>query len=109
MLAASLPESASQWFSVEAANDGDSTGYGSEISKIFSARGKAKKDSFVIWMADVPSNAKGVYVLVTDTNDPNFSSAQEIANMLHGVGIPVTFRTATGLTPGQVKIVVFRQ
>lgn len=109
ILAASLPESAAQWLSIETAHDGDSNGYANEMLKIFSGRIRVNQRAFVIRLIDEPSDPRGVFVLVTNASDPNFDWAQKIADQLHGVGIPVTFSTATGLTPGQVKIVVFRQ
>jgi hypothetical protein len=67
------------------------------------------KNNLITRLIEKPPAPRGVYVLVTDKDDPNFGAAQRIADTFVGSGIPVTFSTATGLKSMQLKIIVFGQ
>lgn len=103
--AASMPEDASSWFSVEATSQPEATNFGDEIRKVFSSRRRAPPD-LTIRLFEVPPIPRGVYVIVLNDHDVHFPIAQQIADALGGSGMPVTFESGRDLKPGQVKIVV---
>lgn len=105
-LAASLPESTTDFLTVEAENDPESSTYGDEIRAAFAAHGRAGGNQITLRLVETPPVPKGVYVLISGENDPNFGLAQKIANGLARAGVSVLFERGTDLREGQVKIVV---
>ena len=108
-MAAALPDSMASHLTVETTNDVESTNFAGEILQILSKRNKVRNNNNLITrMVERPPIPKGVIVIIGSKDDPNFESAQKIANALAKIA-PTQFMPATDLPVGDLKIIVFRQ
>lgn len=108
-LAASLPDDAAHWFTVECINVPEAITFGDEIQRIFKNRGKTNA-AVVIWISGHPPFPVGIVVAIKDDQDEHFQVAQRIANSIMAMDLPKpSFTAASGLQPGQVKIIVGTQ
>jgi hypothetical protein len=102
LVAASLPEDSSSWFSIETINSPESSNLASEIKNAFGD----KTGGVVTRLVENPPIPKGVFVIVSGRDNEHFDIAQKIANALGNSVFLTRFEPVTGLTPKQVKVVV---
>jgi hypothetical protein len=105
-LAASLPNDAINWLTVESINVPEAITFGDEIQRIFKEHGKTRA-GVVIWVTAQPPFPEGVVVLVKDDHDEHFAIAQNITNSLASMGISkLSFAGGGWINVGQIKIIV---
>lgn len=105
-IATTLPESASEWLSVEHANDGESGTFAKEIHEALSNGRKIK--ALITRLSEPDPRLRGLFVTVASEMDEHFIYAQQIANVIGSSDIPVHFVPPSDPKPGIVKVIVLR-